>query len=110
MMFYRFVSKASKPPGFEVSGLEASSCLGGNREAKSINRHEPRADKKVNKHGVKSDTAMRYGKLRVAGGAKCGRSSTELSIESSTAGGRVKHDGGSKTRRVDRSAGSSARS
>ena len=30
-------SKASKPPGLEVSGLEASSCLGGNREAKSTN-------------------------------------------------------------------------
>ena len=31
-------SKASKPPGLEVSGLEASSCLGGNREAKSISQ------------------------------------------------------------------------
>ncbi len=42
MIFFDFLislsicSKASKPPGLEVSGLEASSCLGGNREAKSI--------------------------------------------------------------------------
>ena len=34
--FLSIFSKASKPPGLEVSGLEASSCLGGNREAKSI--------------------------------------------------------------------------
>ena len=35
--FFAIFSKASKPPGLEVSGLEASSCLGGNREAKSMN-------------------------------------------------------------------------
>ena len=35
-VFLSICSKASKPPGLEVSGLEASSCLGGNREAKSI--------------------------------------------------------------------------